>query len=351
MEPLPNFLCSLENTGNTFYNGFIEPILRLINLPPKDSTFGRASLPLNFYEEILRSEPYVHTECKIPFPFNGATDSFIYYQTWFLPTTKFQRNTDILYIHGLNEYGGRFSETCVPYLEQGFRVIGLDLPGFGRSSGLHAHFNNCNDLIEAVHEVINHLKISNDKKRKLILYGGSMGGMIILSYAIKYPDNFDALSVFAPLIYVSAESQPPKFVENIAKMLIKTPLGRLPIASAHSGKSSKDPNHTKLFFEDPLNYRGNLRCSTGLALKASAEWLELNLENISKPFLVQHGLSDRVTRFEGSKKLFDKAQTPKNQKQIILYEDCEHDMFRDKDSKDKVLEDVINWMISIDLKL
>ncbi|CAG8795365.1 2408_t:CDS:2, partial [Dentiscutata erythropus] len=62
MEPLLNFLYSLENTGNTFYNCFVEPILRLINLPPKDLTFGRESLPLRFYEEILHSEPYVHTE-------------------------------------------------------------------------------------------------------------------------------------------------------------------------------------------------------------------------------------------------------------------------------------------------
>ncbi|CAG8643349.1 4534_t:CDS:2, partial [Dentiscutata erythropus] len=233
----------------------------------------------------------------------------------------------------------RFSEICTPYLEQGFRIIGLDLPGFGRSSGLHAHINDCNDLIEAVHEVINHVKNLNDKKRKVILYGGSMGGMIVLSYAIKYPDNFDAFSVYCPFIYLSSASRPSKFIEILARILIKTPLGRIPIAVAHSGKSN------------PLNYRGNLRCSTGLAIKVHAEWLRLNLENISKPFLVQHGLCDRVTRFEGSKELFDKAQTLENQKQILLYEDCEQDMFRDKGSKEKVVEDVINWLISMDMKL
>ncbi|CAG8829710.1 20697_t:CDS:1, partial [Dentiscutata erythropus] len=150
----------------------------------------------------LRYEPYVHSEFKLPFSYRGNNERFIYYQTWFLPTASVIRDVDILFIHGLNDYGGRFSEICIPILEQGFRIIAPDLPGFGRSSGLHAYFSDVQELVEAVHLVINHVKEQNsltNKSTKTILLGESLGGMIVLTYAIKYPETFDAFNALCPL--------------------------------------------------------------------------------------------------------------------------------------------------------
>ncbi|CAG8512542.1 2230_t:CDS:1, partial [Acaulospora colombiana] len=83
---------------------------------------------------------------------------------------------------------------------------------------------------------------NTDRKRKLIFYTCSMGGMAVIAYAIKYPDDFDAFAAMAPLIYVEEESRPSKFVETVANVLNKTPLGSMPTVGANRGKNSSDPS-------------------------------------------------------------------------------------------------------------
>ncbi|CAJ0629312.1 4584_t:CDS:2 [Entrophospora sp. SA101] len=67
---------------------------------------------------------------------------------------------------------------------------------------------------------------------------GSLGGMVILCYAIKYPETFDSFVVMAPLIYIDDKGSPSKLIENIAKFLVKTSFEHLSFAKAYRGKSS-----------------------------------------------------------------------------------------------------------------
>ena len=48
-------------------------------------------------------------------------------------------NADIYMAHGINEYSGRTATAASVHLRNGFRVIGIDMPSFGRSSGLHGY--------------------------------------------------------------------------------------------------------------------------------------------------------------------------------------------------------------------
>ncbi|CAG8798196.1 16860_t:CDS:2, partial [Dentiscutata erythropus] len=109
-----------------------------------------------------------------------------------------------------------------------------------------------------------------------------------------------------------------------------------------------DPMIEEDFMNDPMTYSGNLRCSTGLALQSNIEWLGAHLREIRKPFLVQHGLNDRVTDCKGSRDFYEQASTPKNEKSILLYEGCEHIMLRDPVAGERVFKDCLDWFISMD---
>src|SRR4051794_20022014 len=100
-----DFNDTLANSLNTSHDILVVPFLKLFNVPLKDTTYGRAFLPFSPTEQIVRSPPYLYSEYRLPFPFNGEKDSSIYYQVWSLPTAKIQRNADVLFIHGLNDYG------------------------------------------------------------------------------------------------------------------------------------------------------------------------------------------------------------------------------------------------------
>jgi alpha-beta hydrolase superfamily lysophospholipase len=243
----------------------------------KDLTYGRASLPYCKKELVFRSPPYHYTEHTIPFP-NHPTypnaNHFIYYQTWLLSNVK-QRNVDVLIVHGLDYYGGHNAENVDELLQGGFRIISLDLPSFGRSSGRHSYLNDWKELTEAVRCVIDHLKKGDEytatnnpssidptlplesrpKSRKLVLSGRSLGGLVALSYSILYPSTIDALHLFAPLVFVSESSRPSKFVEYVAKVIAQTPLGYLPISNSKKGQSSSDPKVEEEFMN------GTERCA------------------------------------------------------------------------------------------
>ncbi|CAG8513091.1 8090_t:CDS:2 [Ambispora gerdemannii] len=356
MAASPNpIVNAIQNSVLTFCDALLLPLKKAFFKPSSvDLTYGRVSLPFSPTEQTLRQEPYIYTDYSIPFPFKGEFDRFIYYQTWSLSTVK-QRDTDFVWLHGLNDYGGRFSQHCLQILEQGFRVISIDLPSFGRSSGLHACIKDWEELTEAVRVVITHVKEQNanntafnkEKKRRVILGGGSMGGFIAISYAIKYPTDIDAFSVLCPLIYVAGASRPSKIIEYIAKVIVASPLGTLPLTPASRDKGHWDPAIEQAFLSDPQTYHGNMRACTGIMFLNGITWLQQKLGLVKKPFLTQHGLSDRVCEDRSSRDLFAQAQTPDEHKTMILYENCEHDMLHEHCSQ-KVMQDLIEWMIKID---
>ncbi|CAJ0848376.1 3986_t:CDS:2 [Entrophospora sp. SA101] len=331
-------LDALRNSKNTVFSMFLEPIYKALHTL-QDLTYERSALPYSPHEQMLHLPPYIHTHHEIPFSFSTSPilsslkEHFIYYQTWQLPITitKKKRNVDIFFIHGLNDYGGRFSEFSKQILEKGFRVISIDLPNFGRSSGLHSYIEGWQSLVEAIYLVINHVQGQNltenvdeeeevvklRRNRKIILVGGSLGGMIIFCYAIRYPETFDSFVIMAPLIHVHGQSRP-----------------------THHGKSSSDPLHDfihKLIMEI---YDVQQVCHYCQVLNGYNQILKRYINH----FLTLHGTNDRVCHMRGSKELISQSQTPEDQKFIILYA-----MLRDLGSSKKVMRDMIDWFVKRDV--
>ncbi|MFC6646319.1 alpha/beta fold hydrolase [Granulicella cerasi] len=86
---------------------------------------------------------------------------------------------------GFGTYPGVY-HTYLPLAEK-YRLIGFDMRGHGYSSLTPPYtFDQICDDIEQIR-----IKLGGGKK--MVLLGGSFGGMIALSYAIKYPDSLSHL--------------------------------------------------------------------------------------------------------------------------------------------------------------
>lgn len=86
---------------------------------------------------------------------------------------------------GQGQHGGVF-EAHKPLSDQ-YRVIGFDMRGHGQSS-VTAPFTFdqiCDDLEQ--------IRLTLGGGRKMVLQGGSFGGFIALSYAVRYPDGLSHL--------------------------------------------------------------------------------------------------------------------------------------------------------------
>lgn len=95
----------------------------------------------------------------------------------------------VLLIHGFLENLSMW-DAIADKLRKEFKVVRLDLPGFGKSpfnevAGEISFYSDC------VHSLLNHLDID-----KLSVFGHSMGGYIALDFARSYPEKLEQLCLY-----------------------------------------------------------------------------------------------------------------------------------------------------------
>lgn len=97
----------------------------------------------------------------------------------------------LIFIHGLSSYMG-FWEHQMPAFVGDYRVIALDLPGYGASGRPDAPYTPP-WFGEVVVDLMDHLELDS-----ATLIGHSMGGQIAMTLALQHPERVDRLILSAP---------------------------------------------------------------------------------------------------------------------------------------------------------
>lgn len=93
----------------------------------------------------------------------------------------------VLLVHGLGNNAHRDWRATVPALAMDFRVLMLDLPGFGASEALVRRYS-FPDLSDVIQEVAEHFAVN-----RFALVGHSLGGAVSLYFAQQHPASLDRL--------------------------------------------------------------------------------------------------------------------------------------------------------------
>jgi homoserine O-acetyltransferase len=103
----------------------------------------------------------------------------------------------LVIIHGKGAFGGHYGNVMQYALRSGFRVITPDLPHYGMSGPGNldkSPARTMQDMREVVHElVVNQLGV-----KRAAYMGHSLGGQLILGYALNWPDTVQDLILEAP---------------------------------------------------------------------------------------------------------------------------------------------------------
>jgi pimeloyl-ACP methyl ester carboxylesterase len=109
-----------------------------------------------------------------------------------------EKNPKVLVIiHGKGAFAGHYGNIMQYALRMGLRVIAPDLPGYGMSGPGNLDKNparTMEDMRDAVHDlVVNQLGV-----KKAYYLGHSLGGQIVMGYALNWPDAVQGLALEAP---------------------------------------------------------------------------------------------------------------------------------------------------------
>lgn len=119
---------------------------------------------------------------------------------------------DLCFIHGINDFGGKFAMHAAKFLDEGvsalllacplhsvdlnrffanlqYRIVVPDLPSHGRSTGIHVHTPSMEALVDAVYDVIKDVALQDSnlireaggtvtQTRKTFVAGQSLGGFV-----------------------------------------------------------------------------------------------------------------------------------------------------------------------------
>jgi len=97
------------------------------------------------------------------------------------------KGTPLVFLHGFCEDSRMWDDFILKFNQ--FKVIRIDLPGFGASEIQEEHSIEC--MADCVKAVLDHLKI-----KKMVLIGHSMGGYVSLEFAKKQQEQLIGLCLF-----------------------------------------------------------------------------------------------------------------------------------------------------------
>ena len=119
----------------------------------------------------------------------------------------------LVLLHGFCEDKTIWDDFKLPLLSK-YKVITIDLPGFGKSLSGTKH-TSMELMAEAVHAVLNEEKIE-----KSFLLGHSMGGYVTLAFAEKYSTLLKGIGLFHSSCF--ADEEPKKVIrKKVADFVLK----------------------------------------------------------------------------------------------------------------------------------
>ena len=128
--------------------------------------------------------------------YQSATGSKIYLHS-LLPSGESRAVVHIT--HGMAEHSSRYSRFALELTAAGFAVFAHDMRGHGRTiaddapQGVFAKSDGLHSVLEDQNEIVNLIK-ARLPHCPIISFGHSLGSIINLNFAIKYPNQVNALA-------------------------------------------------------------------------------------------------------------------------------------------------------------
>jgi alpha-beta hydrolase superfamily lysophospholipase len=209
----------------------------------------------------------------------------------------------IALVHGMGEHSGRYDHLREFWVRHGYGVAGFDHRGHGRSPGRRGHTPSYRQLMD---DIAAFVATVNERwpVAPVVLYGHSLGGNLVLNYAIRRRPALAALVATSP--YLRLAFSPPAWKLQAAGLLrYVAPWFALPTGVDLSALS-RDPAVAQRLASDPLAHE-RITARFFAEVQEAGEYALAQAGELRVRTLIMHGGADRVTSAEASRAFVERS--------------------------------------------
>lgn len=242
----------------------------------------------------------------------------------------------VILVHGFGEHSGRYLSHVIPMLiETELAVVTYDNIGHGKSGGKRGHCPSYEALLDILEGVITHA-VEQFPDFPMFLYGHSMGGNLVLNYALRRKNHIRGIVATSP--YLRLAFQPPKWKMVFGKLLLNLwPSLTMPSGLDPEG-ISRIPEEVNQYKADPLVH-DQVSPMFSFPIMKAGEWSIAHSDRLGVNTLLLHGTEDPIIDYRGTQHFHENS----NKTTLNLFEGGYHELHHDL-CKDEMLQTVQNWL-------
>jgi alpha-beta hydrolase superfamily lysophospholipase len=238
----------------------------------------------------------------------------------------------VLLVHGLGEHSGRYEHVGDQLTGAGLEVHAYDHRGSGGSSGRRGHVDRWEQYHEDLAERLGAVRAAAGT-RPVVLYGHSMGGLVVLGYLLSDRPKPDLVVLSSPGLDSTLASWKKTLAPALSRILPK-----LAVPNGIDGSTlSRDPAVAAKVGADPLAIKAS---TTRFGAEALAEQARIRREyaGLRLPTLVLHGLDDGLVPAQASEIL---ASNPSVERRT--YPGLRHELHNEPEGP-AIVGEIIDWI-------
>lgn len=241
----------------------------------------------------------------------------------------------IVLVHGLGEHVRRYNHWVDLFISEKFAFAALDLPGHGKSVGGRGKVKKYSDIYESI-DILLKTASRTFPGVPLYLYGHSMGGGIVLDYAVRFHPKVKGVIVTGPWLKLAFEPSRFKMVlATIAKII-------MPNLVQRSGLKTADLSHDRsvvdVYDRDPLVH-GKISAAFFAGVVSSAKYALEHAQELKVPTLIIHGGDDMICSPQGSIEFAGKTEMA----ELKIWEGGYHELHNEP-FREEVFRYIIDWI-------
>ncbi|MBG0771529.1 MAG: alpha/beta hydrolase [Anaerolineaceae bacterium] len=242
-------------------------------------------------------------------------------------------------VHGLGEHSGRYAHIAEAFTKSGYNLISFDLRGHGLSEGKKGHTPDYEHIMD---DVALFMQKSNDffgKDHPNFLYGHSLGGTIVLNYALRRKPELAGVISTDPALRLSFE--PPKIKLMLGKVMADLMPSFSMTNSMDYDALSRDAAIVQAYKDDVLVHY-MISAKLVMELFNSGKYAMEHAKDWSLPLLLMHGSDDRISSCQASEEF---AKLAGDSVTFRKWEGYYHEIHNDI-GKEEVITCMIEWLDS-----